>query len=314
MDYNTCDKQLSNQMENNMNNAIEVPKLSSRALEVKVLISAWTAVKKKKGAARQVAAQNNMGDIDALNVSTNVLQGCESLTDIHTLKGEMRKYNYSKTLPWTDKGGRILMTAEYPAWVRELTAKQAEFDRLFEVFISEYEFQKIAAQQSQGDLFDERDYPPVEVVREKFGCRLSVMPIVDAGDWRLDVEDDAQGCFDELIATHTSAAETRINAAMADIHKRLHKVLANMSDRLDYVGDKDKKTFRGTLLDNVLDIVELMRTCNLTNDTQLTAQADTLERALRGVSCGALRDSSHLRAETKRTVDEVIASLPSIDL
>ena len=116
------------------------------------------------------------------------------------------------------------------------------------------------------------------------------------------------------MAGYGNAMEQRINGAMTDLYQRLHKVLSNMSEHLDYVGDKDKKTFRNTLLDNVLDIADLMRKCNLTDDTQLTEQADTLEHALSGVSPEALRDSSYLRAATKLKMDEVIAQLSSLNL
>ena len=39
-----------------------------------------------------------------------------------------------------------------------------------------------------------------------------------------------------------------------------------------------------------------------------------LEDALRGVTADGLREDAYLRAETKRTVDEVINSLPSLDI
>ena len=61
-------------------------------------------------------------------------------------------------------------------------------------------------------------------------------------------------------------------------------------------------------------MVELLRVCNVTGSTQMTAMADKLDDALRGVTPDALREDAYLRAETKRTVDEAIKALPSLDL
>ncbi len=92
-----------------------------------------------------------------------------------------------------------------------------------------------------------------------------------------------------------------------------------MSERLDYSplakSEADgKKIFRDTLVTNVLDMVELLTVCNVTGDSQMESARMKLEDALRGVNADALREDAHLRSETKRTVDEVIKSLPSIGL
>ena len=75
-----------------------------------------------------------------------------------------------------------------------------------------------------------------------------------------------------------------------------------------------KKVFRDTLVTNVLDIVDLLSVCNITNDSQMEAMRMKLEDTLQGVTPDALREDAFLRAETKRSVDDVIKSLPSLDM
>mgnify|MGYP003632837216 FL=1 len=60
-------------------------------------------------------------------------------------------------------------------------------------------------------------------------------------------------------------------------------------------------------------MVDVLDHCNITNDMQMANARAKLEDALRGVTAAALKEDDYLRAETKRTVDEVIASLPSLD-
>ena len=64
-------------------------------------------------------------------------------------------------------------------------------------------------------------------------------------------------------------------------------------------------------------MIEMLRVCNITNDMHMTAVADKLDDALRGVTADALREDPYMRAETVRAVKDVqtqINNLPSIGL
>ena len=104
------------------------------------------------------------------------------------------------------------------------------------------------------------------------------------------------------------------NTAMNDVWTRLHKALTSMSERLDYGSKEDKKVFRDSLVGNVNDMIELLRVCNVTNSSQMSAMANSLEEAMSGVTPDALREDDTFRAETKAAVDAAIKSLPSLDI
>jgi hypothetical protein len=81
---------------------------------------------------------------------------------------------------------------------------------------------------------------------------------------------------------------------------------------------KPKRIFAGTF-DGVLDMIDMLKACNLTGDTQMEAIRIKLEDQFRGLgrvplSAEALREDKHLRAETKSVVEDVIKNLPTIDL
>ena len=42
-----------------------------------------------------------------------------------------------------------------------------------------------------------------------------------------------------------------------------------MAERLDYVSKDDKKVFRDSLIDNVLEIIGLLGECNIANDPKM---------------------------------------------
>jgi hypothetical protein len=105
-----------------------------------------------------------------------------------------------------------------------------------------------------------------------------------------------------------------LGSAMQDVWDRTYKALSNMSERLDYGGADKKKVFRDSLVDNVLDMVELLNVCNVSGDSQMSAMALKLDDALRGVTPDGLRNNESFRAETKRAVDAAIKSLPSLGM
>ena len=96
---------------------------------------------------------------------------------------------------------------------------------------------------------------------------------------------------------------------------RLHTALTNMSERLDYNDQPgDKKTFRDSLVSNVIDMVEVLDVCNVTGDSQMAALKDKLSSAMYGITAEVLREDNYTRTETKRAVDQIISALPSLEI
>jgi ElaB/YqjD/DUF883 family membrane-anchored ribosome-binding protein len=83
-----------------------------------------------------------------------------------------------------------------------------------------------------------------------------------------------------------------------------------MSDRLsddtDDNGDVKRKIFRDSLIDNAVEICGLLKTFNITNDTRMDEMRRQLEDALKNVDAQSLRDSDHLRQQTKAKVDALL--------
>ena len=286
------------------------PSISSSATLVELGISKWTGRKLDKKASADVASAN-YAKSGVANVHKKLLGDCAELKAIDTLVGVARTAHYSMTMPWSDTGLRLLTTKAYFKYHETMTEIQASFDDCVNTFLQAYDWEITQAQAKLGDLFNRNDYPTTESLSSKFGFRLSYMPLPDAGDFRLDINTEAQA---EMKSHYETYYTTQLNNAMNDIWQRAFKCLSNMSERLDYASHESKKVFRDTLVTNVLDIVDLLSVCNITNDSQMEAMRMKLEDTLQGVTPDALREDEFLRAETKKSVDEVIKSLPSLDM
>lgn len=290
--------------------APSVPSISSSAMLVELSISVWTGRKKDKRASEDVVDQNNAVK-GVASVNKKLLGDCAELDALQKFVANLRNVHYSMTLPWSDTGMRLVPTAAYFKYHQRMTELRAEFIRLVEAFLAAYEWEISQAQAKLGDLFNRDEYPTVAALRDKFAFRLSYIPLPDAGDFRVDIGNDA---MQQVQSHYQEYYQRQLTNAMNDIWQRAYKALSAMSERLDYSDAETKKVFRNTLVDNVVEIIELLDVCNVTGDSQMSALRNKLDNALAGITPEALREDDYLRAETKRTVDEVIASLPSLDI
>ena len=288
----------------------EAPTLASSAMLVEVNISHWAGRKKDKRASADVTSANH-ADTGVASVNKKLLANSDTLQAIQRHVTAARSMHVNMTMPWSNSGLRLLPTAQYFKYSQAMSQMQQEFDKLVQEFLSAYNDEVVDVQLKLGDLFSYDDYPTVETLDRKFAFRTNYMPLPDAGDFRVDIGNEA---LREVQETYADFYAKQYNTAMNDVWTRLHKALSNMSDRLDYGSKEDKKIFRDSLVDNVNDMIELLRVCNVTGSTQMTQMALKLEEAMSGVTPDGLREDDTFRAETKRAVDDVIKALPSLDL
>ena len=288
-----------------------VPTISSSAILVELSISVWTARRLDKTASRAVTATNNAAS-GVANVNKKLLGDCAELDAVQKFAANARNLHYGMSMPWSDMGMRLVPTTMYLSkYSKAMSELEQEFYRLVNIFLAAYQWEIGQAQVKLGDLFNPDEYPTTDAVRSKFRFQLHEMPVPDVGDFRLDVSNEAMNALADKYKNYYT---TQLNNAMGDLWQRTHTALTKMSERLDYADGETKKVFRDSLVDNVVEMVELLDTFNITGDTQMSAMKARLEDTLRGVTPDALREDGYLRAETKRAVDDIIKSLPSLDI
>ena len=195
------------------------PSISSSATLVELGISKWTGRKLDKRASADVASAN-YAKTGVANVHKKLLGDCAELKAIDTVVGVARTAHYSMTMPWSDTGLRLLTTKAYFKYHETMTEIQASFDDWVNTFLQAYDWEITQAQAKLGDLFNRNDYPTTDSLSRKFGFRLSYMPLPEAGDFRLDINNEAQA---EMKSHYETYYTTQLNNAMNDIWQRAFK-------------------------------------------------------------------------------------------
>ena len=283
--------------------------LQSSAMLVELGISVWTARKLDKRASDDVTTQNH-ADKGMANVNKKLL-ACDELTAIQKFAANSRNAHYAMTLPWSDSGLRMLTTSKYFAYHKAMTALDTEFRTLVDKFLLRYEWLINETQLKLGDMYDPSEYPSLDRVQAKFGFRLNYIPLPESGDFRVDIGNQQA---DELRDQYATFYNNQLTRAMNDIWKRAYEALSRMSERLDYSDSDTKKVFHASLVGNVMDLIDIMESMNVTGDPVMQMQQRKLKVAMAGVTPEALREDAYLRLETKRAVDDAIAALPSLDM
>ena len=289
-------------------NTTSTPRLNidTCAMLVEFNASVWTARKLDKTTTNEVVASKNAGAKDAARVNKHLLAGRTELDIIQQAVGRARQFVYDNTAPWSDSGLRLLPTVNFMKFTERMNDFEEEMETLVKAFVVIYPTLITAQALALGDMFKRDDYPTANEMMTKFSFRVNYMPVPSSGDFRVDVGNQAQA---ELKARLESLTQERIDSAMADVRERLSTHLKRMSDRLttDYIGGEAKqRRFHDTLVDGALELCDLTKALNVTNDLALETARSQLEQLLVGVTPTDLRKNESIRQDVKRNVDAIL--------
>ena len=289
---------------------IQTTSISSSSMLVELNISVWVGRKKDKAASADVTAQNS-ARAGVASVNKKLLGDCAELTAVQKFAGNARNLHYSMTMPWSDSGMRLLPTTIYFKYHQQMTQLQNEFDRLVEVFLNAYDWEVVQAQAKLGNLFHRDEYPTAESLRDKFSFRMSYIPLPDAGDWRVDMEREAQ---DELKSQYEDFYQKQVNNAMGDLWDRMHKQLIKLVAQLDVDAEGKKGRIYTSTMENVLGLADMLEAANFTSDPTLELVCNRIRAGLDGVDRNDLSNNDRFRDDTRKTMQAAIDALPGLGM
>ena len=277
--------------------------ISASAVLVELNISVWPASKID----REMTEQVNTGASavrDASQTKKNLFAGTSLRKDIEKFAARVRLYHNTHTLPWADKGQRLLPTKLFMEYKQTMNSYEQTFEFMCDNFFVEYPRLVAEAPANLGTMHNAADYPELDEVRQKFGFRRAVDPIPESGDFRLDVSAED---LDEVRSQYETKFEERIADAMKAPWDRLHTMLTGISQKLtDKEGDDEKKRYFDSLITNPLELCELLGKMNVTNDPKLEDARRQLEVAMIGADIESIKESAVVREEIKSKVDAIL--------
>lgn len=276
--------------------------ISSSALLVELNISVWPASKLDREITDQVNASASAVR-GASQTKKNLFAGTSLRKDISDFAARVRLYHNKHTLPWADKGERMLPTKLFMDYKQAMNGFEQTFNMMCENFFIEYPRLVAEAPTNLGALYKAEDYPDLTDVRLKFGFKRTVKPVPEAGDFRLDIPaHDLEEMRSEFIAQQDS----KLAEAMREPWDRLHEMLVNISEKLTDKESDGKKRYHDTLISNPIELCSLLTKLNVTNDPKLEEARRQLELAMVGADIEDIKEHADSRSELKSKVDAIL--------
>lgn len=277
--------------------------ISASAVLVELNISVWPAAKIDREITDKV--NSDAGAVQgASQTKKNLFAGTSLRKDIEKFAARVRLYHNQHTLPWADKGERLLPTKLFMDYKTTINNYEHTFNTMCNNFFVEYPRLVAEAPNALKGLYKAEDYPDIEEVRSKFGFRRTVKPVPEAGDFRLDVPaEDMQ----ELVRVFETQQKEKLAEAVREPWERLHTMLTGISQKLtDAEGDESKKRYHDTLISNPLELCSLLTKLNITNDPKLEEARKQLELTMLGADIEGIKEDAHCRKALKSKVDDIL--------
>lgn len=275
--------------------------LQSKAMLATLVVRAWSARKRDKDVNDEVEKNHNAKDAGNFN---KLLVDKVALKRVVSASGALRDMHYNMTLPWEDKGARLLPSKMYFEYMQEMRRMRGEFDSAVDEFCMNYAVYKSDARKRLGTLYDAEDYPDINHVRRKFEAKTEIMPVPDAKDFRVELADEEAATIREEITRQVAA---RQKAAVDDLWTRMREVVERMHTRLS----DPEAVFRDSLVENVTMMCSIAGKLNIEDDPLLEAARADIEFRLTRVPPQRLRDDAELRRTVAKAAGDILTGLPA---
>jgi hypothetical protein len=231
-----------------------------------------------------------------------------ALAEVQKIVSEARQDHYFMTLPWDDNGYRVLPSAAYMDHTEKMRVLSNRFNPAVEALAREFGNLVEQARVRLGGLFRPEDYPAPDELRSKFSFETKVMPLPDAGDFRVTLGDEEKERIKRQI---TASVEASLQIASRDLWQRLYEAVSHLAERLSaykVTGTGVEHPFRDSVVTNLVKLVDVLPKLNVTGDPELERLAAQVRASLL-VDPQELRKSESIRTDIAKRAAEIARTM-----
>ena len=279
--------------------------LNRDAMLVGLHITAWSGRLYDREASDHVAVHHD-ASTSAGRYNKRLLPK-SALAAINAAISEARTRHYANTLPWDDKGSRLLTVANYERYTEIMDVLRERVVRQRARFIEDYDHYVEQARIDLGKLFRIEEYPSKEDLRDRFSIRYRITAVPDADHFIASLASEDTERVKRDIERHI---EEQLHDAVGDLYRRLAEAVERVSERLQEDDDGKPLVFRDTMISNIRDLVDVVPRLNIFGDHRLASLCEQVKDRIAGVEPDSLRPSGAfdpvVRAQVKRDADALM--------
>jgi len=228
-------------------------------------------------------------------------EACKGFT---TVLNEGGKYFYAVTLPWDDKGYRLLPVVKYKEFVNKFREFQTRFQNATDDFIANLDSHIDAGKADLGLAASDDDYVDKQSAREDFLLKVEYETIKSGNDFRAQVTEEERQEIAEVIGQQH---KEKFTAAQESVFIRIKEATGKLIEKMNEPAARGKKTpeFRDSIIGNIQGLVDILPSLNISNNPDLDALKDKLDLDLASLDPEDLRECGELRKDTAAKAEEI---------
>jgi hypothetical protein len=271
--------------------------LATKAMLIDLHLSRWSGYKVDNKISNQLIKDASAQTGSAV-VSKRIIPK-EAFTDIVTACNALRAHIVQCSLPWSDNGQRIMTRNIFELFMTKYGELERNFNSAVKEFIEvRYPRARDQASFRLGDLFNDKDYPSPEELREKFQVALDIDGITEPNDFRVALPEKE---LTQLKASMEESINRRLGSAMQDVWLRIADLLEHYIEK---IGDPEA-IFRDSTVNNLVDLMGILPGLNVTGDPKLREIRQRIMNTIGAYQPDDLRKGKELRAAAAKEAKEI---------
>lgn len=226
----------------------------------------------------------------------------EAMEPIRSLDAQIRAHHYQKTLPWLDKGERIIASRTFTSYMEEMRDFRFKRETLVQGFLDHYHDWIDKARDMRGNSFKYSEYPTSHQAKLRFRFELGAAPIPHRDDFRVTLAtpdmDDIQQSLDELIQ------EAEITARR-DLYRRMAEPVCKLLERL---AEPDAR-FTVASLNALREVVASLPDINVLDDPEVEIIRMSIEEQLCHLDPESITESRSDRSRAASKANSILAKM-----
>ncbi len=285
--------------------------LASKAMLVKLTVRRANLT--KRDVAAELLIQQQMDDTSLVVNRKLFRDKLNPINRIMQKAGEVYTYHVKHTLPYVDKGPRLLPNGQYMDYTAAMRERIQTVDNMLDTYMPRYDdyIQLDIKSRNVGGTGSAKveDYPTADEFREKMGFNLRFTPLPDAKHFLFDISD-------EDMAEFNASMEQVSRGARAEVIKGMLEPLQHLVEKLNKPIGTEGAIFRDTAVENVIEGLRRAKALNVNADKDVDDMADTLLQAIDAYNFNkdSLRESPVVREQAAAKLDAIAKKMAAYGL
>jgi len=280
---------------------LKIASLNEKAMLVKLTTRRANLSRRDEHA--EAVIQQQMDDASLVVVSKLFRDKANPVNRVMSLLSEVYTTHKKMTLPYMDKGPRILPNGLYMDYTTEVRGLIGKLDTQLKAVMPNYDsyVQQDMAYRNGGKAVGRAsvdDYPQAHEFEARVGVELRFMPLPDKKHFLFDLSDDDVNNF-------TQAMREVEVMANNDAVNRMLEPLQHLVTKLNKPIGTEGAIFRDSAIENVVENAELAKKLLLDPPQQVLDTVNDLINTVSQYHSSWLRESPVVREQAAKKLDDI---------